>query len=175
MFSEAERALKHLDVELTGDLEMLNTIQSEVKRLCRKENVVSCILQRDRQEEYKKDLERMIAPDAITTRREETPQSDSERAVSGSSKRGWNPILAGFRARSALSEPSTPGLLMMERSRLPVDLNSATSEGSQRNKSDLDSEHSGSVRSKSRSTTMDEIESPVPETSSFMHRALHDV
>ena len=141
---------------------MLNAIQSEVKRLCKKENVVLSILQRDKQEDYNRDFERMIATDDNEQlRSKETPQTERSVNSSESSKRGWNPILAGFRPRSALSEPSTPLVMKMERSRLPMDLNSATSEGSQRTKSDLESEYPDWVRSRSRSTTVDEVESVV--------------
>lgn len=138
---------------------MLNTIQSEVKRLCKKENVVSSILQRDKQEDYNRDYERMIAVDGNTQLRcKETPQTERSVKSSEGSKRGWNPILEGFRARSALSEPSTPLVMKMERSRLPMDLNSETSDGSRKTKSDLESEYPESNRSKSRSTTVDEFE-----------------
>ena len=138
---------------------MLNTIQSEVKRLCKKENVVLSILQRDKQEDYTRDFKRIIASDVHTQDRSgETPLTERSVKSSESVKRGWNPILAGFRARSVLSEPSTPVVMEMERSRLPMDLNSATSDGSQRTKSDLMSEYSDSVRSKSRSTSADEVE-----------------
>ena len=143
---------------------MLNTIQSEVKRLCKKENVVASILKRDEQEDYNRDFERMIATNDDTQDRcKQTSQTERSVKSSESSKRSWNPILAGFRARSALSEPSTPIVMKMERSRLPMDLNSATSEGSLRTKSDLASEYPDSVRSKSRSTTVDEIEAVVSE------------
>ncbi|XP_028390867.1 HEAT repeat-containing protein 4-like [Dendronephthya gigantea] len=150
---EAERALKSLEVEFTGDLEMLNAIQSEVKRLCKKDNVISCILQRDKQEDYNRDFERLIAADVKTPLSCKESAHASERSVKSSE--GWNPILAGFRARSALSEPSPPMVMRMERSRLPVDLNSATSEGSERTKSELDS-YPDSMRS--RSTTVDETD-----------------
>lgn len=143
---------------------MLNTIQSEVKRLCKKENVVSSILQRDKQEDYNRDFERMIAVDVdIQHRCKETSQTERCVKSSEESKRGWNPILEGFRARSALSEPRTPLVMKMERSQLPMDFNSETSEGSQRTKSDLESEYPDSNRSKSRSTTVDEIETVVSE------------
>jgi hypothetical protein len=132
-------------VEVTGDLEMLNTIQSEVKRLCKKENVVLSILQRDKQDNYNRDFKRIIASDVATHDRcKETPLTQRSEKSSESFKRGWNPILAGFRARSVLSEPNTPMVMQMERSRLPMDLNSATSDGSQRSKSDLASECSDS-------------------------------
>ena len=146
---------------------MLNTIQSEVKRLCKKENVVSSILQRDKQEDYNRDFERMIAVDVDTQLRcKETPPTERSVKSSKESKRGWNPILEGFRARSALSEPRTPLVMKMERSRLPMDLNSETSDGSRRTKSDLGSEYSDSNRSKSRSTTVDEIETVVSDNCS---------
>lgn len=158
MYREAERALKNLEVEFTGDVEMLNAIQSEVKRLCKKENVVSTILQRDQQEDYNRDYERLIATDVETPRNCKESAQASGRSVKSSE--GWNPILAGFRARSALSEPSPPMVMKMERSRLPVDLNSATSEGSERTKSELDL-YPDSMRS--RSTTVDETEADVAE------------
>ena len=148
----------------TGDVEMLQTIQCEVKRLCKKENVVLSILQRDKREDYLRDFERMIAADAhAQSRCTEALQLERSVKSGDSSKRSWDPILAGFRARSVLSEPSTPTVMKMERSLLPMDLNSATSDGSHRTKSSLDSEYPDSVRTRSRSTTVDEIEAVVSD------------
>ena len=54
----------------------------------------------------------------------------TSRAVSEASSRGWDPILAGYQAREIMSRAPTPGELRMERSMLPMDLNSASSENS---------------------------------------------
>ena len=129
---------------------MINVIRAEVKRLCNKSNVVSSILERDKEETYEKDYQRMIAVDESTESRcTQTPQTGRSLKSSASSRRGWDPILAGFRARSVMSQPSTPMTLNMERSRLPLDLNSASSEGSMGSNDDLESENSDSVRSDS--------------------------
>ena len=138
---------------------MMNTIKSEVKRLCNKNNVVSSILASDQKEDFEKGYQRMIAIDN-THRCPQSPPTGRSMRSSISSKPGWDPILAGFRARSAMSEPTTPVVLKMERSLLPMDLNSATSEGSLGSREDLDSEYAGSGRS---DVTDGELETVVNE------------
>lgn len=148
-----------MNAELTGNVEMTNTIRSEVKRLCNKNNVVSSILASDQREEFEKNYQRMIAIDDAHRCPQSPPTARSMRS-SISSKPGWDPILAGFRARSAMSEPCTPVVFKMERSLLPMDLNSATSEGSLGSREDLDSEYAGSERS---DVTAGELETVVNE------------
>lgn len=129
-------ALESLGVEPTGDVEMVEAIRQEVRRLCRKDAIVAHILQEDQAANYSRDYKRLI-----TT---ETEQGPSLRAASGTTKagsrmvssaasessRGWDPILAGYHARERMSSAPTPGDLVMRRSYLPMDLNSASSENS---------------------------------------------
>ena len=136
-FREVIIALESLGVEPTGDVEMVEAIRQEVRRLCRKDAIVAHILQEDQSAKYSRDYKRLI-----TTETEQRPSSRAasrttkagsrvvSSAASGSS-RGWDPILAGYHARERMSRAPTPGDLVMRRSYLPMDLNSASSENSE--------------------------------------------
>ena len=129
--------LESLGVEPTGDLEMVEAIRQEVRRLCQRDSIVAHILQEDETAEYASDYKRLF-----TTETEQGPllrvgsqaTKISSRVVScatSESSRGWDPILAGFHARERMSRAPTPRDLVMRRSYLPMDLNSTSSENSE--------------------------------------------
>lgn len=140
--------MQSLDVEPTGDLEMIEAIRKEVQRLCTRDAVVAHIIEEDNAESYNKDYTRLFttseiekAPtSALQTPRgmsrekallsRTTTRSRASRAASQASQRGWDPILGGYQAREIMSRAPTPGNLHMEHSYLPMDLNSASSENS---------------------------------------------
>lgn len=133
---EAIITLESLGVEPTGDLEMVEAIRQEVRRLCRKDAIVAHILQEDRATEYTSDYKRLFTTDnvkgpstRVTSRATKQDSRAASRATSDSS-RGWDPILAGYHARERMSRAPTPGDLVMRRSFLPLDLNSTSSENS---------------------------------------------
>ncbi|KAL9983640.1 hypothetical protein ACROYT_G005843 [Oculina patagonica] len=133
---EAIITLESLGVEPTGDLEMVEAIRQEVRRLCRKDAIVSHILEEDQAAEYTSDYKRMFTteteqgpPSRVASRATKAGSRAVSRATSESS-RGWDPILAGYHARERMSRAPTPGDLVMRRSYLPMDLNSTSSEGS---------------------------------------------
>lgn len=135
---EAVMTLESLGVEPTGDLEMAEAIRQEVRRLCQRDAIVAHILEDDKAAEYKTDYKRLL-----TTETKERPTSRvssqatklGSRAVSratSESSRGFDPILAGYHARERMSRAPTPGELVIKRSFLPMDLNSTSSENSDR-------------------------------------------
>lgn len=133
---EAIITLESLGVEPTGDLEMVEAIRQEVRRLCRKDAIVAHILEEDQAAEYTSDYKRMFTteteqgpPSRVASRATKAGSRAVSRATSESS-RGWDPILAGYHARERMSRAPTPGDLVMRRSYLPMDLNSTSSEGS---------------------------------------------
>lgn len=135
-FREAIFTLESLGVEPTGDLEMVEAIRQEVRRLCRKDAIVSHILEEDQAAEYTSDYKRMFTteteqgpPSRVASRATKVGSRAISRATSESS-RGWDPILAGYHARERMSRAPTPGDLVMRRSYLPMDLNSTSSENS---------------------------------------------
>ncbi|XP_031556052.1 HEAT repeat-containing protein 4-like [Actinia tenebrosa] len=137
---EAIFTLKCLGVEPTGDLEMLEAIGKEVRRLCTRDVIVSHIIDEDKAQSYSKDYKRLFTTaesdteGSATTPLESTKMSREKsmasRATSQLSERGWDPILGGFQARERMSRAPTPGTLHMDHSYLPMDLNSASSENS---------------------------------------------
>ena len=140
--------MQTLNIEVTGDVEMVNTIRTEVQRLCNKNNVVSAILCQDEEQDYDRDYQRMIAiGESAPSGRRSTHTSLTSRSQKSGASLGWDPILAGYRARSVLSEPGTPVTLQMERSRLPMDLDSTTTEGSLGSREDSDAEYPDSEAS----------------------------
>ena len=143
--------LESLGVEPTGDLEMVEAIRQEVRRLCKRDAIVAHILQEDQAAEYTSDYKRLLtthAEQAPTSRVASQATKMASRAVSratSESSRGWDPILAGYHARERMSRAPTPGDLTMRRSLLPMDLNSTSSEnsdGANMDKWDDLSEHS---------------------------------
>ena len=149
---EAIMTLESLGVEPTGDLEMVEAIRQEVRRLCQRDAIVSHILQEDQAAEYTSDHNRLFTTEneqASTPRGASRATKMGSRAVScatSDSSRGWDPILAGYHARERMSRAPTPGDLVMRRSFLPMDLNSTSSENSEglsMDKWDDLSEHSG--------------------------------
>ena len=129
--------LESLGVEPTGDLEMVEAIRQEVRRLCQRDAIVSHILQEDQAAEYTSDYNRLFTTEneqAATSRGASRATKMGSRAVSraaSDSSRGWDPILAGYHARERMSRAPTPGDLVMRRSYLPLDLNSTSSENSE--------------------------------------------
>lgn len=127
---------------------MIEAIRKEVRRLCNRNAIVSHILAEDQAAEYKDDYKRLLTTQEaerestvatkLSFRRERTISRGSE-----SSQRGWDPILAGYQAREIMSRAPTPGELHMERSLLPMDLNSASSENSSVHETDDWSEGEG--------------------------------
>ncbi|XP_068707451.1 uncharacterized protein [Montipora foliosa] len=124
--------------ELTGALEMAEAIRQEVKGLCQRNAIVAHILEDDKAAEYKTDYKRLL-----TSETKERPTSRvslqatklGSRAVSratSESSRGFDPILAGYHAQERMSRAPTPGELVIKRSFLPMDLNSTSSENSDR-------------------------------------------
>lgn len=143
--------LESLGVEPTGDLEMVEAIRQEVRRLCKRDAIVAHILQEDQAAEYTSDYKRLFTTDAEqvpTSRIASQATKMGSRVVSratSESSRGWDPILAGYHARERMSRAPTPGDLVMRRSLLPMDLNSTSSEnsdGANMDKWDDLSEHS---------------------------------
>ena len=136
IFREAIITLESLGVEPTGDLEMVEAIRKEVRRLCRKDAIVAHILHEDHSAEYTSDYKRLFTTDnveGLPTRVASRATKQGSRAVSratSDSSRGWDPILAGYQARERMSRAPTPGDLVMRRSFLPLDLNSTSSENS---------------------------------------------
>ena len=136
IFREAIITLESLGVEPTGDLEMVEAIRKEVRRLCRKDAIVAHILHEDHSAEYTSDYKRLFTTDnveGLPTRVASRTTKQGSRAVSratSDSSRGWDPILAGYQARERMSRAPTPGDLVMRRSFLPLDLNSTSSENS---------------------------------------------
>ncbi|XP_020610496.1 uncharacterized protein LOC110049064 [Orbicella faveolata] len=133
---EAIITLESLGVEPTGDLEMVEAIRQEVRRLCRKDAIVAHILQEDQAAEYTSDYKRLFTtetqqgpPLRVASRATKAGSRAVSRTTSESS-RGWDPILAGYHARERMSRAPTPGDLVMRRSYLPMDLNSTSSENS---------------------------------------------
>ena len=124
-------------MEPVGDVEMIEAIRKEVRRLCNKNAVVSHILTEEQTTGYKDDYNRLLTTQeaghdhtaAVISRLSQRRDRTISRA-SEASQRGWDPILAGYQAREILSRAPTPGELRMERSLLPMDLNSASSENS---------------------------------------------
>lgn len=148
---EAIMTLESLGVEPTGDLEMVEAIRQEVRRLCKRDAIVAHILQEDQAAEYTSDYKRLFTTDAEqapTSRIASQGTKMGSRVVSratSESSRGWDPILAGYHARERMSRAPTPGDLVMRRSLLPMDLNSTSSEnsdGANMDKWDDLSEHS---------------------------------
>lgn len=131
--------LESLGVEPTGDLEMVEAIRQEVRRLCQRDAIVSHILLEDQAVEYKSDYKRHFTTETeqaapAASRAASRATKVGSRAVSratSDSSRGWDPILAGYHARERMSRAPTPGDLVMRRSFLPMDLNSTSSENSE--------------------------------------------
>lgn len=130
--------LESLGVEPTGDKEMIEAIRQEVKRLCKRDVIVAHILEADQEAEYKSDYKRLLMPETeehpslrVASRTTKLSSRAVSRATSESS-RGFDPILAGYHARERMSRAPTPGELVMKRSLLPLDLNSTSSENSER-------------------------------------------
>ena len=133
---EAIMTLESLGVQPTGDLEMVEAIRQEVRRLCKRDAIVAHILQEDQTAEYASDYKRLFTTEAeqglpvrVAARATKVGSRTVSRATSESS-RGWDPILAGYHARERMSRAPTPGDLIMRRSYLPLDLNSTSSENS---------------------------------------------
>lgn len=130
--------LESLGVEPTGDKEMIEAIRQEVKRLCKRDVIVAHILEADQAAEYKSDYKRLLIPETeeqsslrVASRTTKLSSRAVSRATSESS-RGFDPIVAGYHARERMSRAPTPGELIMKRSLLPLDLNSTSSENSDR-------------------------------------------
>jgi len=135
---EAIMTLESLGVEPTGDKEMIEAIRQEVKRLCKRDVIVAHILEADQEAEYKSDYKRLLMPETeehpslcVASRTTKLSSRAVSRATSDSS-RGFDPILAGYHAQERMSRAPTPGELVMKRSLLPLDLNSTSSENSER-------------------------------------------
>lgn len=135
---EAIMTLESLGVEPTRDKEMIEAIRQEVKRLCKRDVIVAHILEADQEAEYKSDYKRLLMPETeehpslrVASRTTKLSSRAVSRATSESS-RGFDPILAGYHARERMSRAPTPGELVMKRSLLPLDLNSTSSENSER-------------------------------------------
>ena len=129
-------ALESLGVEPTGDVDMVEAIRQEVKRLCHRDAIAAHILQEDKSAQQASDYKRLFTTDipqrpaSLAASRVTKPASRVLSRATSDSSRGWDPILAGYHAREIMSRAPTPGELVLRRSYLPVDLNSASSENS---------------------------------------------